>query len=65
MMRTRPKTQAEFVALARAMAQSDSFKNAEQIYCALLVWPDEVDQWWNQDLAANIDALCHGNASKR
>jgi hypothetical protein len=64
-MRTKPKTQTEFVALADAMAQSDSFRNAQQIYYALLVWPDEARQWWNEELAARIDARCRGGASAR
>ena len=62
-MRTKPKTQAEFVALAHAMAQSGSFRNAQQIYYALSVWPDEANHWWNEELAANIDARCRGIAS--
>ena len=64
-MRTLPKTQTEFVALAQAMAQSGCFRNAQQIYYALLVWPDEAGQWWTEELAANIDAHCRGGAPKR
>jgi len=64
-MRTAPKTQAEFEALAQAMAQSGSFRNSQQIYYALLAWPDEASQWWNEELAATIDARCRGEASAR
>jgi len=47
------------------MAQSGSFRNAQQIHYALLVWPDEARQWWNEELAAAIDARCRGDASPR
>ncbi|NJO34523.1 MAG: hypothetical protein HC869_16720 [Rhodospirillales bacterium] len=56
--RNKPTTETEFKALAYAMADAGSFKDARQIFHALSIWPVETNQWWNEDLAAQLDKRC-------
>lgn len=55
-MRRKPSTEAEFKALAYAMADTGSFRDARQILNALSVWPVETGHWWDEDLAEKLNA---------
>lgn len=64
-LRATPKSIEEFSALAHAMAQTGSFKNAQEIHAVLRVWPEETQQWWSEQLAIKLDMHCRGPGTKR
>jgi hypothetical protein len=54
----RPNSAEEFESIAKEMAASGAFSDSQQIYYALSIWPDIRDNWWTQELATKINALC-------
>lgn len=50
----RPRSQSEYVAIAKRLADTGHFIEPEAIRFVLLQWPRETEAWWSRDLEAQL-----------